>query len=415
MILFWLTTSLFLLIPIFVLIKSLLNKNNKNINVEQSNDELYAQKLSEINSDINNRLITENEANIAIKELESSLKKDNENINLSNSKLQILNIKSKRILSLLILFILPVFVFTIYIFIGNPNSIEKSLLSEDLENIGNNNEDLASLDEMLNRVEKRLLDNQDNIDDWLMLANSYVVLKRFTDAVRAYENLYRLNGDDPSLLFRYADVLAMANSGIFKGKPTELVKKGLQLDPENTMGLWLAGLAEYEEGRINKAIDYWQRVLPKLEKGSDEEKNIKKYIEFAAKENNISLDNSVVEKTNLSEYSIKLNIELSSDFSAVDINNTVFIYAKPVNSNIKMPIVVLRKKVSDLPLELSLDDSMSMLPNNKLSGYESVIVLARISKTGNAKSEKGDLIGVSNPISTRSKETIKIIINSIVE
>jgi cytochrome c-type biogenesis protein CcmH len=248
-----------------------------------------------------------------------------------------------------------------------------------------------------------------------MLANSYVVLKRYTDAIRAYENLYRLNGDDPSLLFRYADVLAMANSGIFKGKPTELVKKGLQLDPENTMGLWLAGLAEYEEGRINKAIDYWQRVLPKLEKGSDEEKNIKKYIEFAAKENNISLDNSVVEKTNLSEYSIKLNIELSSDFSAVDINNTVFIYAKPVNSNIKMPIVVLRKKVSDLPLELSLDDSMSMLPNNKLSGYESVIVLARISKTGNAKSEKGDLIGVSNPISTRSKETIKIIINSIVE
>ena len=174
-------------------------------------------------------------------------------------------------------------------------------------------------------------------------------------------------------------------------------------------------IKEQRLARINKAIDYWQSVLPKLEKGSDEEKNIKKYIEFAAKENNISLDNSAVEKTNLSEYSIKLNIELSSEFSAVDINNTVFIYAKPVNSNIKMPIVVLRKKVSALPLELSLDDSMSMLPNIKLSGYESVIVLARISKTGNAKSEKGDLIGVSNPISTRSKETIKIIINSIVE
>ena len=191
MILFWLTTSLFLLIPIFVLIKSLLNKNNKNINVEQSNDELYAQKLSEINSDINNRLITENEANTAIKELESSLKKDNENIDSSNSKLQILNIKSKRILSLLILLILPVFVFTIYVFIGNPNSIEKSLLSEDLKNIRNNDQNIASIEEMLNRVEKRLLDDRDNIDDWLILANSYTVLKRYPEAIRAFENLYR--------------------------------------------------------------------------------------------------------------------------------------------------------------------------------------------------------------------------------
>jgi len=409
MILFWSIASSFLLISIIVIIRTLFRNND----AKYSNKATHDQKLREIYIDIENKLISESEAKDAIIELKKLIQKDSENIDFTNSKLRNLKIRSKKIISILIFILVPVFVLTIYSYIGSSNSIELLATNTSSQELSNDN--LVSVEEMLKGVERRLIDDPDNANDWLMLANSYVVLKRFTDAVRAYENLYRLNGDDPSLLFRYADVLAMANSGIFKGKPTELVKKGLQLDPENTMGLWLAGLAEYEEGRINKAIDYWQRVLPKLEKGSDEEKNIKKYIEFAAKENNISLDNSVVEKTNLSEYSIKLNIELSSDFSAVDINNTVFIYAKPVNSNIKMPIVVLRKKVSDLPLELSLDDSMSMLPNNKLSGYESVIVLARISKTGNAKSEKGDLIGVSNPISTRSKETIKIIINSIVE
>jgi len=409
MILFWSIASSFLLISIIVIIRTLFRNND----AKYSNKATHDQKLREIYIDIENKLISESEAKDAIIELKKLIQKDSENIDFTNSKLRNLKIRSKKIISILIFILVPVFVLTIYSYIGSSNSIELLATNTSSQELSNDN--LVSVEEMLKGVERRLIDDPDNANDWLMLANSYVVLKRFTDAVRAYENLYRLNGDDPSLLFRYADVLAMANSGIFKGKPTELVKKGLQLDPENTMGLWLAGLAEYEEGRINKAIDYWQRVLPKLEKGSDEEKNIKKYIEFAAKENNISLDNSAVEKTNLSEYSIKLNIELSSEFSAVDINNTVFIYAKPVNSNIKMPIVVLRKKVSDLPLELSLDDSMSMLPNNKLSGYESVIVLARISKTGNAKSEKGDLIGVSNPISTRSKETIKIIINSIVE
>ena len=409
MILFWSIASSFLLISIIVIIRTLFRNNN----AKYSNKATHDQKLREIYIDIENKLISESEAKDAIIELKKLIQKDSENIDFTNSKLRNLKIRSKKIISILIFILVPVFVLTIYSYIGSSNSIKLLATNTSSQELSNDN--LVSVEEMLKGVERRLIDDPDNANDWLMLANSYVVLKRYTDAIRAYENLYRLNGDDPSLLFRYADVLAMANSGIFKGKPTELVKKGLQLDPENTMGLWLAGLAEYEEGRINKAIDYWQRVLPKLEKGSDEEKNIKKYIEFAAKENNISLDNSVVEKTNLSEYSIKLNIELSSDFSAVDTNNTVFIYAKPVNSNIKMPIVVLRKKVSDLPLELSLDDSMSMLPNNKLSGYESVIVLARISKTGNAKSEKGDLIGVSNPISTRSKETIKIIINSIVE
>ena len=409
MILFWSIASSFLLISIIVIIRTLFRNND----AKYSNKATHDQKLREIYIDIENKLISESEAKDAIIELKKLIQKDSENIDFTNSKLRNLKIRSKKIISILIFILVPVFVLTIYSYIGSSNSIKLLATNTSSQELSNDN--LVSVEEMLKGVERRLIDDPDNANDWLMLANSYVVLKRYTDAIRAYENLYRLNGDDPSLLFRYADVLAMANSGIFKGKPTELVKKGLQLDPENTMGLWLAGLAEYEEGRINKAIDYWQRVLPKLEKGSDEEKNIKKYIEFAAKENNISLDNSVVEKTNLSEYSIKLNIELSSDFSAVDINNTVFIYAKPVNSNIKMPIVVLRKKVSDLPLELSLDDSMSMLPNNKLSGYESVIVLARISKTGNAKSEKGDLIGVSNPISTSSKETIKIIINSIVE
>ena len=409
MILFWSIASSFLLISIIVIIRTLFRNND----AKYSNKATHDQKLREIYIDIENKLISESEAKDAITELKKLIQKDSKNIDFTNSKLHSLKIRSKKIISILIFILVPVFVLTIYSYIGSSNSIKLLATNTSSQELSNDN--LVSVEEMLKGVERRLIDDPDNANDWLMLANSYVVLKRYTDAIRAYENLYRLNGDDPSLLFRYADVLAMANSGIFKGKPTELVKKGLQLDPENTMGLWLAGLAEYEEGRINKAIDYWQRVLPKLEKGSDEEKNIKKYIEFAAKENNISLDNSAVEKTNLSEYSIKLNIELSSDFSAVDINNTVFIYAKPVNSNIKMPIVVLRKKVSDLPLELSLDDSMSMLPNNKLSGYESVIVLARISKTGNAKSEKGDLIGVSNPISTRSKETIKIIINSIVE
>jgi cytochrome c-type biogenesis protein CcmH len=412
MTLFLLSASSLLLISIIVIIKALLNKNNEKINSNQNSMDIYNQKLNEINFDIENHLITKNEANNAIEELEYSLIKDNKNTDTLDSKLYFSNLKSKKTISVILVLVIPVFVISVYSFIGNPNSIEKLVLVSDLKNSKNNSEKLVSVEQMLNRVERRLLDEPNNSDDWLMLANSYVVLKRYPEAIRAFENLYRLKGDDPSLLFRYADVLAMANSGIFAGKPSELIKKALRLDPQNTMGLWLAGLVAYEEGEINEAINYWQNVLPKLEIGSEEEKNIRKYIQFAKENNNISIqnDNSITQEE--IEYSLKLNIELSPNFTSVNKSKVVFIYAKPINSPNNMPIIVLRKTVADLPLLVEMNDSMSMLPSNKLSDYKSVQVLARISKSGNAKSEIGDLIGVVDSVSTTSRNITKLIINT---
>ena len=412
MTLFLLSASSLLLISIIVIIRTLMNKNNEKINSNQNSIDIYNQKLKEINFDIENHLITKSEANNAIEELEYSLIKDNKNTDILDSKLYFSNLKSKKTISIILLLVIPVFVISVYSFIGTPNSIEKLVLVSDLKNTKSDSEKLVSVEQMLKRVERRLLDDPNNSDDWLMLANSYVVLKRYPEAIRALENLYRLKGDDPSLLFRYADVLAMANSGIFAGKPSELIKKALQLDPQNTMGLWLAGLVAYEEGEVKKAINYWENVLPKLEIGSEEEKNIRKYIEFAKENNNISIQNNGSITQEKIEYSLKLSIELSPNFTNINKNKAVFIYAKPINSSNNMPIIVLRKTVADLPLLVEMNDSMSMLPSNKLSDYKSVQVLARISNSGNAKSEKGDLIGIVESMSTTSKNITKLIINT---
>lgn len=412
MTLFLLSASSLLLISIIVIIRTLMNKNNEKINSNQNSIDIYNQKLKEINFDIENHLITKSEANNAIEELEYSLIKDNKNTDILDSKLYFSNLKSKKTISIILLLVIPVFVISVYSFIGTPNSIEKLILVSDLKNTRSDSEKLVSVEQMLKRVERRLLDDPNNSDDWLMLANSYVVLKRYPEAIRALENLYRLKGDDPSLLFRYADVLAMANSGIFAGKPSELIKKALQLDPQNTMGLWLAGLVAYEEGEVKKAINYWENVLPKLEIGSEEEKNIRKYIEFAKENNNISIQNNGSITQEKIEYSLKLSIELSPNFTNINKNKAVFIYAKPINSPNNMPIIVLRKTVADLPLLVEMNDSMSMLPSNKLSDYKSVQVLARISNSGNAKSEKGDLIGIVESMSTTSKNITKLIINT---
>ncbi len=414
MTLFWLSSFILLLISIILLVKALFNKNNSALTHEEKNKILYEQKLLEINKDIENNILSSEDAETIKIELKNSLAEYKIQSDTLTSNIYYSSKNTKKILSLILILVIPGFVFGIYNIIGNPDSIEKLALVSNITN-SNNNDQLASVDEMINRVERRLLDNPDNTDDWLMLANSYSVLERYPESIRAFENLYRLIGDEPSLLFRYADVLAMANSGIFAGKPAEMIKKALLLDPENTMGLWLAGLVSYEEKKVTEAISYWEKVLPKLENGSEEQNNIKKYLEFAYQNNNIPRKKYNLEYTDEKKHSIKLNIKLSRDFHNIDKNETVFIYAKSIDKKNNVPIIALRKKIADLPLIIELDDSMAMLPSNKLSNYQLVRVIARISKSGNAIAKKGDPIGIIESISTNSDETTELIIDKKVK
>lgn len=78
-------------------------------------------------------------------------------------------------------------------------------------------------------------------------------------------------------------------------------------------------------------------------------------------------------------------------------DDTVFVFARPSQGS-RMPLALLRKQVKDLPIVFTLDDSMAMSPASTLSQAGRVVVGARISKSGNAIPEKGDLAGQSVPV-----------------
>src|SRR5712691_4801730 len=116
---------------------------------------------------------------------------------------------------------------------------------------------------------KRLEQNPNDVQGWAMLGRSYTSMEKYKEASDAYAKATALKSNDADLWADYAFAMAMANGQHLQGAPQELIKKALQLDPDNAKGLELAGSAAFETKNYKQAIDYWQRVLAKTPPGSE--------------------------------------------------------------------------------------------------------------------------------------------------
>jgi len=125
------------------------------------------------------------------------------------------------------------------------------------------------IEQMVDRLAKRLESRPDDPKGWRTLAHSYYVLKRFPDAVKAYENLLKIAPPDAALLADYADAAAMAQGRRLEGKPMELVRRALEIDPSNWKAQSMAATDAFQRKDYDAAIGHWQRALAGAPAGSE--------------------------------------------------------------------------------------------------------------------------------------------------
>ena len=237
----------------------------------------------------------------------------------------------------------------------------------------------------------------ENTEGWTMLARSLNAMQRYDDASRAYKNLTTLLPNDAQLLTEYAGSVAMAQGASLQGEPEKILARALAAEPENTKALSLSGSAAFERGDYDAAIRYWKKVLALAPADSE----IVQVANDNIKEALAATQAAQVTGT------VDLDPALRSEVKDTD---TVFVFAR-ASEGPRFPLAVLRKQVKDLPFSFVLDDSMSMMPEAKLSGFSSLVVSARISKSGNATPEVGDLEGSVSSVEPGAKE-VRIRISS---
>jgi len=250
-------------------------------------------------------------------------------------------------------------------------------------------------------------------------------MQRFDGAIEAYQNLYRLQPEEPDVMLMLADALSMKQQGQMAGRPAELINMALAKAPQNTTALWLSGMALEQQGQYQQALARWNKLHPLLNDNESEQVQLDVLInrvkqKLAGKgpvaSQSVTASPAATPATKdvpASSAQVTLVVSLDEAFTAkVSPDDTIFVYAK-AQTGPPMPLAAKRIQVKDLPATVVLDDSMAMMPQFKLSSFDTLVVGARVSKTGQAVGQTGDLFIEQEKVSHGGQ--IKLVISRILK
>ena len=296
--------------------------------------------------------------------------------------------------------LLPLAAALMYAWLGNPAAMQPS--------DGQHQVTAGQMDEMVAKLAARLEKNPNDPQGWAMLGRTYKALLRLDDAEKAFIRAGDIMNQDAVLLAEYADLLAVRADGNLEGKPLQLIQQALKLEPENFMALALAGTAAYNRQDFPEASRYWGQLLKLLPPESEDAKSLRATLADIGAKGGGPVDDKPVAKAAAgkpgpSNKTVSGSVTLAPALAAkVQPGDTLFVYARPVDGP-RMPLALLRGHAGDLPLNFTLDDSLAISPDMKLSGASEVRLEARVTKSGQAVRQAGDLIGESAPVKIGSK------------
>lgn len=291
---------------------------------------------------------------------------------------------------------------------------------------------LQQIAAMVDKLAERLKAQPDDAEGWTMLARSYTVLMRYRDALPAYQRAVELQPKNAALLADYSDTTAAANGGKANAESTALLDRALAIDPAQPKALALSGTLAFDRGDFPAAIAQWQKIADALPPDSEFHQQVVANIDEARRRGGLPASPKVASNSAASNAPMAAAATPAPGTSpAADgkealtgvvtlapavaaraaPTDTVFVLARAEGA--RMPLAVFRATVKDLPLHFRLDDSMAMTPTMKISDTKQVVVSARVSKSGNAISQAGDLSGESKPVAPGTGD-LEIAISTVV-
>jgi cytochrome c-type biogenesis protein CcmH len=413
---FWIIVAVLIVAAVGILAPALLrSRQSLSSDRNQQNVVIAQERLSELEADLANGVLSQDQFDQAKVELEQALLLDLGDD--GNAGEQAPKSAGRAALVALVIAV-PALTLYLYNHLGQPQlAVAQQVAHQD----GNGPAgEMPSVEEMIDALVARLKENPEDAEGWFLLGRTYMVLKQYPEAVTAYETVYKLVGDEPGVILALADALAMAQDGNMGGRVAELVRKAVQIAPDSATALWLGGMVEEQQGNYTQAVALWRKLQTMVTDDKEAYDRVSQLIAAAERKSGTSsaapgevLESSQAQPVD-GQASIRVKISLSPGLQAlVGSDEILFVYARPMEGP-KMPLAASRHKAGELPLEVTLSDADAMMPQMRLSNFAEVLVGARISRTGNAIAESGDLKGEVASVSVTGSGMVEVVIDTLV-
>lgn len=385
-----LTALAFLLIPVLRVRKLQAEEDRTALNVT-----LYQERLQELQTQHQRGVLDDAQLEAGRAEAARELLTDTEGVQRSSS---VLGGK----IPLLAAILVPVLGVGLYMHWGalEPLQQAREMAAQQPQSIG----------EMTARLERAVQEQPESAEAWYFLGRTYMAQDRATDAANAFEKAVGLAGRAPELLGQWAQALYFANGKQWNAQLQALTDEALKADAQEVTSLGLLGIAAYESQRYADAVRYWERLVAVLPEQDPSRAAIAGGIERARQQMGEGEQASAADEPAAKVHALEVSVSLTPEVQAqVQPDDAVFIFARAL-SGPPMPLAVKRLKVSELPAQVSLSDVDAMMPELKLSRFEQVQLMARVSRAGNAT--QGEWIGRLGPVSNTAREVQAVVIDS---
>ena len=400
MIAFWISAALLLTLAITLVLPVLLKPKSTAVqttgSAAQANLSVLRSQLTQLDADFATGSINADQLTLAKSEIERRALEEE-----STPESAVAPAKSTRT-AWALGFAIPLIALGIYGFLGNIQALDPANLTAKAEAEPTPEQIEAMVNAFAARLEAVPPNQPADPKAWEMLARSYAAMQKFPEANKAYKRAIELNPGNAQMLADHADVVAMLQGQSMAGEPTKLFERALVIDPNNIKALALAGSAAFEKKDFTNALALWRKAEGLAPPSSDFAKGLARSVEEAraavAQSGAPQLAGKSAPTPAIIQGIVSLSPALKGKVAADD---TVFIFARAASTSPntpRMPLAILKRKAGELPITFTLDDSTAMADELKLSRYELVVVGARISKSGNASPQSGDLFGQSAPV-----------------
>ena len=461
---FWILTILMLLAAIGLLVYPILRvRKTSTVAYKESNVNINDEKIKELDLDLKEGRIDQLFYKAAREELDRELLIDVPAESRETAALHYTGTaKRYPALALMITIFVPALVLLLYLQLGMHSASDEAFIASQKRppavSGSAKQAPSISMEQLTQQLAARIEKNGGTAQDWTMLARAHKYLGQYPLAEKSFVVALQHDENNAQLMLELAEVMAMNNNRQFNAASRELVLKAYTLEPNNANVLWFTGVAEYQSGNYQLAID---RLTALLSMAPGEE-NVKKSALamitdsrqklIAAGEEMPELEallgvttmsdagasgagmskaalpaarsasvaptaaaptTSVTAATgSTTSLSVTVNVgdEVRKKFNA---NDAIFVYAK-AKQGPRMPLAAQRMTLAELPATVVLDDSMAMVAGMNLSAFEQLVVSARVTKSGAAIAQSGDYIGSVDFENKKTQASVNIVIDTAI-